>query len=70
MARWQRLSGNNVIFSTGTDEHGLKIQQAARNIKQENLAFCDNVSLKYKVLYIYIYIYIYVIHTILIYVYL
>ena len=24
-ARWQRLKGRNVVFSTGTDEHGLKV---------------------------------------------
>jgi methionyl-tRNA synthetase len=29
MARFARLEGRRVIFATGTDEHGLKIQQAA-----------------------------------------
>ena len=29
IARWKRLQGFNVHFSTGTDCHGLKIQQAA-----------------------------------------
>ncbi len=28
-ARWRRLRGEDVFFLTGTDEHGLKIQQAA-----------------------------------------
>ena len=29
LARWHRLLGDDVKFLTGTDEHGLKIQQAA-----------------------------------------
>ena len=28
-ARWHRLRGEDVFFLTGTDEHGLKVQQAA-----------------------------------------
>ena len=30
IARFQRLSGRDVFFMTGTDEHGLKMDQAAR----------------------------------------
>ncbi|MGH9304764.1 MAG: class I tRNA ligase family protein, partial [Acidimicrobiales bacterium] len=29
LARWHRLEGEEVIFLTGTDEHGLKILRAA-----------------------------------------
>ncbi|MCL6091523.1 MAG: methionine--tRNA ligase [Actinobacteria bacterium] len=29
LARWHRLSGDEVLFVTGTDEHGLKVQRAA-----------------------------------------
>src|SRR5579884_561543 len=29
VARWHRLSGEDVFFLTGTDEHGLKVQRAA-----------------------------------------
>jgi methionyl-tRNA synthetase len=29
LARWHRLSGDEVFFLTGTDEHGLKVQRAA-----------------------------------------
>ena len=29
LTRWHRLLGDEVKFLTGTDEHGLKIQQAA-----------------------------------------
>ena len=30
LARWRRLWGDDVVFLTGTDEHGLKIQRAAQ----------------------------------------
>ena len=29
LARWRRLWGDDVVFLTGTDEHGLKVQRAA-----------------------------------------
>ena len=29
LARWHRMLGDDVFFLTGTDEHGLKVQQAA-----------------------------------------
>ena len=31
MARFQRLDGKDVFFLTGTDEHGLKMQQTAES---------------------------------------
>nr|SVE78223.1 EOG090X05VD [Daphnia lumholtzi] len=43
-ARFNRLIGNPVTFSTGTDEHGLKIQQAALCANNEPGQFCDHVS--------------------------
>ena len=36
------------IFSTGTDEHGLKIQKAAAAQGKDPLLFCDEVSSKFK----------------------
>jgi methionyl-tRNA synthetase len=38
-----------VHFLTGTDEHGLKIQQAARARGQDPQAFCDTLSLQFRV---------------------
>jgi methionyl-tRNA synthetase len=29
LARWHRMAGDEVLFLTGTDEHGLKVQRAA-----------------------------------------
>ena len=43
-ARFKRIDGFNVNFLTGTDEHGLKIQKAAKKKNIETLKFCDDVS--------------------------
>ena len=44
-ARFRRLQGNDpVIFSTGTDEHGLKIQTAALAAKTDPSSHCDQIS--------------------------
>ena len=37
------------ILSTGTDEHGLKIQQAAQERGCSPRELCDNVSMMFKV---------------------
>ena len=47
-ARFKRNDNNNVFFLTGTDEHGLKIQTAARNSGLDPLAYCDKISLIFK----------------------
>ena len=44
LARWHRLMGDNVHFLTGTDEHGLKIQQAADAAGQTPIEFADSIS--------------------------
>jgi methionyl-tRNA synthetase len=41
IARFHRLSGRHVRFLTGTDEHGLKIDQAARAAGQAPKAYVD-----------------------------
>ncbi|XP_073963513.1 methionyl-tRNA synthetase, mitochondrial [Choristoneura fumiferana] len=38
----------NIIFSTGTDEHGTKIQQAAAKADQSLLDYCTNISNEYR----------------------
>ncbi len=40
IARYQNLLGKKVIFNTGTDEHGLKIQQAANKIALSPRDYC------------------------------
>jgi methionyl-tRNA synthetase len=44
IARFQRLSGRDVFFQTGTDEHGLKMAQAARERGVTPQALADEMS--------------------------
>ena len=44
LARFYRLMGCEVFFLTGTDEHGLKIQQSAENKNINVQDFVDSVS--------------------------
>ena len=44
IARFQRAQGRDVRFQTGTDEHGLKMAQAARSEGVEPRAFADKMS--------------------------
>jgi methionyl-tRNA synthetase len=39
------------IFSTGTDEHGLKVQEAAVSKNVSPKSFCDDVSLLFRKLF-------------------
>lgn len=44
MARYQRLRGREVRFQTGTDEHGLKMAQKARELDTTPRALADEMS--------------------------
>ena len=44
IARFQRLNGREVRFQTGTDEHGLKMAQKARELGMEPRALADEMS--------------------------
>jgi methionyl-tRNA synthetase len=46
IARYMRLSGREVQFVTGTDEHGEKIAKAAAKAGQTPQAFVDDLSLR------------------------
>ena len=48
IARFQRSQGRDVRFQTGTDEHGLKMAQAARTEGVEPRALADRMSLLFK----------------------
>ena len=43
-ARLKKIQGFNVFFLTGTDEHGQKIQRAAKKKGMDPLSFCDDIS--------------------------
>ncbi len=48
IARFHRLSGREVRFLTGTDEHGLKVAQAARAAGIAPLAYVDEMVSPFK----------------------
>ena len=44
IARFMRLDGRKVMFLTGTDEHGQKVEKSARDRGIEPLTYADQVS--------------------------
>ena len=48
IARFMRLDGRDVMFMTGTDEHGQKVEKSAQAAGMEPLAFCDGVSQNFR----------------------
>jgi len=47
-ARFKKIDGSDVMFLTGTDEHGLKIQREAKKKSKDTKLFCDEISLTFK----------------------
>jgi methionyl-tRNA synthetase len=47
LARWQRLSGREVFFSTGSDEHGQKIFEAAEKAGQGVQEYVDHYAAEF-----------------------
>ncbi len=50
IARFQRLKGRDVFFLTGTDEHGLKMAQAARERDITPAALAEEMSSHFRVM--------------------
>ena len=48
VARYMRLSGKNVKFLTGTDEHGQKVAQSAEKAGIDPQEFTDKVSIRFR----------------------
>lgn len=48
IARYKKLVGYEVFFNTGTDEHGMKIYEKAKENNMEVQAFVDQNFLKFK----------------------
>ncbi len=44
LARFKRYEGYDVFFQTGTDEHGQKIEEKAKNVNLSPKAFVDGVA--------------------------
>ena len=51
MARYYRLKGYDTFFLTGTDEHGQKIEEAAKLRKRSPQEYADDISGKFKSLW-------------------
>jgi methionyl-tRNA synthetase len=51
MARYFRLQGKETFFLTGTDEHGQKIEEAARSRGRTPKEYADEISGKFKTLW-------------------
>ena len=49
-ARFKRLDGYKVLFLTGTDEHGQKIQKEADKNNKKPKEFCDEISETFRTL--------------------
>ena len=47
LARWHRLHGDEVVFNTGTDEHGQKIYKKAAEAGLDPKAYCDGYAAKF-----------------------
>ncbi|KKQ55585.1 MAG: Methionyl-tRNA synthetase [Candidatus Woesebacteria bacterium GW2011_GWC1_38_13] len=50
LARYHNLLGDNVIFNYGTDEHGAKIFEKAKEMDKDPQKYCDELAEVYKIL--------------------
>lgn len=48
LARYSRLLGHDTFFLTGTDEHGQKIEEAAKKRGKSTQAYADEISATFK----------------------
>lgn len=46
--RWCKFNDKETFFTTGTDEHGLKVQNAAQLANVDPKIFCDGLASKFK----------------------
>lgn len=51
LARWHRMNGKEVLFLTGTDEHGQKIDKAAQAAGMTPKEFTDKISATFRELW-------------------
>ena len=48
ITRFKKLEGHDVLFTTGTDEHGLKVEKAAKEKGKTPNDFVDEVSKNFR----------------------
>ncbi len=51
IARYRRMCGDDVVFLTGTDEHGQKVERAAKAAGVTPLEYADRISYEYRTLW-------------------
>jgi len=51
LARYHRLRGEEVFFLTGTDEHGSKVAECAKEAGKSPQEFCDEISAKFQMVW-------------------
>jgi methionyl-tRNA synthetase len=44
LARWKRLTGHDVYFATGSDEHSANVEAKARELNTTPQAYCDGMA--------------------------
>ena len=53
IARYKRWQGYDVMFSTGTDEHGMKIEESAKAAGKSPQEYVDEIAGRFKSLWEY-----------------
>src|ERR1035438_10487092 len=48
IARYKQMRGFEVLFLTGTDEHGQKVERSAKSNNESPIDFVDRVSAEYR----------------------
>src|SRR3989344_4408732 len=48
IARFKKTQGFDIFFNTGTDEHGLKIWQAAQKAGQDARSYCSARATRFR----------------------
>ena len=51
ICRYKRMCGYDALLLTGTDEHGQKVERAAKAANTTPLAFADRISAEYRALW-------------------
>ena len=48
ISMWNRVKGKSTFLTTGTDEHGQKVQREAEKRKMEVQRYCDGIASKFQ----------------------
>ena len=48
IARYKRIMGHDVMFQTGMDEHGLKVEEKSKERNKKPQEFVDEIALEVK----------------------